>query len=187
TLPDLDVTTCGLFSSLVPMGRVSFLFASEVHGGLQPGVFRLQGQCLLVSLLRQLVVRLVILRGEILGHLVGEFAQDDPSGRVVRVGLERFLEQVDRLEPIDVVGADRMIGSVRGHHFRGGDRGGQDNQGKSNLDSEHVSGSRMVVKGPWELSRSESTFGCAEMSPLGAPSGSPALMVRGTAGKGNSW
>src|SRR5271157_6251696 len=95
TLPDLDVTTCGLFSNLVPMGRVSFLFASEVHGGLQPGVFRLQGQCLLVSLLRQLVVRLVILRGEILGHLVGEFAQDDPSGRVVRVGLERSLEPVD--------------------------------------------------------------------------------------------
>ncbi len=69
------------------MGRVSFLFASEVHRGLQPGVFRLQGQCLLVRLLRQLVIRFVILRGEILGHLVGEFAQDDPSGRVVRVDL----------------------------------------------------------------------------------------------------
>ena len=79
--------TCGFFSSLVPVGRVSFLFASELNGGLQPGVVGLQHQCLPVSLPRELVVLLVILRGEILGDLVGEFAQDDPGGHVVRVVL----------------------------------------------------------------------------------------------------
>ena len=87
TLPDLDIATCSLPSSLVPMGRVSSLFASQFHGGLQPGVFRLQCQCLLVRYLRQPVVRLVILRGYILGRLVGEFAQDDPGGHVVGLDL----------------------------------------------------------------------------------------------------
>ena len=88
TFPYLDVTACGLPSSLVPMGIVSLSFTSGFYRGFQSGVFRLQGERLLVRFQRELLVRLVLGGGEVLGQFLGEFAQDDPTGSVFWIGLQ---------------------------------------------------------------------------------------------------